>query len=68
MLLSEANMIDPVNKANRVSITIEQVGGCSLFLLQLRDLAGKLADLRFQLVDRGIILGIPGGITTNQAR
>jgi hypothetical protein len=66
MLVSESNMIDPANVANRVSITIQQVGGRGLFSLQLFDLVGKLADLCFQLVDRGI-LGILGGMTTNQA-
>jgi hypothetical protein len=60
-------MIDPVNVANGVSITIQEVGGCGLFFLQLLDLVGKLADLCFQLVDRNI-LGILGGMTTNQAR
>jgi hypothetical protein len=66
MLVAESNMIFPVNVTNRVSITIQQVGGGGLFFLQLLNLAGKLADLCFQLVYRGI-LGILGGMTTNQA-
>ena len=45
MLVIEANMIDPINVANLVSITIQQVGGCGLFFLQLLDLVGKLANL-----------------------